>query len=119
MSVHSLDRPVWGALTSGQSHLSEGGALARRYRPGIIPFAATGSDDPDSLDALSALLQDDETLMVVQADAIRLPPATTATLTSRVVQMVAEKPLPHAEHAGIERLSEADAQEMLDLAVLT
>lgn len=119
MSVHSLDRPIWSALTSRQSHLSEGGTLARRYQRGIIPFAATRSDDPDSLDALSALLRDDETLMVVQADEIKLPPATAATLTSRVVQMVAEEPLPHAEDTGIERLIGSDAQEMLDLAILT
>ncbi|MDQ6433359.1 GNAT family N-acetyltransferase [Mesorhizobium sp. LHD-90] len=119
MSVHSLDRPIWGALTSRQSAFSEGGALARRYQRGIIPFAATGSDDPDSLRALSALLLDDESLMVAQASQITLPPATVATLTARVVQMIAEKPLPDAGGDEIERLSKTDAQEMLDLATLT
>lgn len=119
MSFHSLDRPVWGALTSRQAEFSEGGALARRYRPGIIPFAATGSDDPDSLKALADLLRDDETLMVVQADAITLPPRTAATFTARVVQMVADRPFSQPADEEIERLSEKDAQEMLDLAVLT
>lgn len=119
MSTHSLDRPVWAALTSRQAVFSEGGALARRYRAGIIPFAATGGDDPDSLDALSALLRDDETLIVAQAGPIVLPPRTTATLTARVVQMVADWPLSQPDDGEIERLSEKEAQEMLDLAVLT
>ncbi|MFI0842738.1 GNAT family N-acetyltransferase [Mesorhizobium sp. IMUNJ 23232] len=120
MSVHSLDRPVWGALTSRQADFSEGGALARRYRPGIIPFAATGSDDSDSLKALADLLHDDdETLIMAQADAIILPPRSAATLTARVVQMVADRPLSQPADGKIERLSEKDAQEMLDLAVLT
>lgn len=119
MSVHGLDRPVWGALTSRQSYLSEGGTLARRYQRGIIPFAATASDDPDSMEALSDLLRDDETLMVVQADTIVLPPRTAATFTARLVQMVADRPPPQPADEKIERLSEKDAQQMLDLAVLT
>jgi hypothetical protein len=35
-----LDRPVWSALTTRQAALAEGGPLALRYRPAIVPFAA-------------------------------------------------------------------------------
>jgi predicted GNAT family acetyltransferase len=120
VSIHSLDRPVWGALTSRQLEFSEGGRLARRYQPGIIPFAATGGDDPESLSALADLLHDDdETLIMAQVDAITLPPRTTATLTARIVQMVADRPLPRSTGDEIQRLSAEDAQQMLDLALLT
>ena len=35
-----LDNPAWAALTTVQSDFAQGTALAKRYRPGILPFAA-------------------------------------------------------------------------------
>ncbi len=39
-SAHPLDRPIWNALTTRQSVVAEGDALARRYPVDVAPFAA-------------------------------------------------------------------------------
>ena len=48
---HVLDRPVWTALQTRHSDFALGGSLARRYPSSIVAFAATSSDDPESLAA--------------------------------------------------------------------
>jgi len=52
---HILDRPAWSALTTRHAALAEGGDLARRYRPSIVPFAAARDDSEESLRALGEL----------------------------------------------------------------
>ena len=47
--THVLDRPVWNALNGPHAALAEGGALARRYRPDVIPFAAARTTAPRAL----------------------------------------------------------------------
>ncbi|WP_274629425.1 GNAT family N-acetyltransferase [Arvimicrobium flavum] len=119
MTAHILDRPVWSALTTRQAPFAAGGPLARRYQRGIIPFAATGGDDDDSLRALSDLLEGDETLVVVQTGGVVLPPSAEASGTGRVVQMVAQRPIAASGDPDIVGLSDADAEDMLELATLT
>lgn len=123
MTAHPLDRPVWAALTTRQAHVARGGARARAYLPGIIPFAASaGDDDDDSLAALVDLIGPEETLMLIQAAPIRLPPGLVAVARGRGVQMLPERPMERASPPSgvvIEKLSAADAQAMLDLATLT
>ena len=116
---HILDRPIWSALATGHAHLAEGGPLARRYPASISFFAATGDDSPESLRALDRLTQADETLLLVQADTVSLPSSLIADSTASLVQMVAEQPASKVADERIERLTEADAAEMLALATLT
>ncbi|RVD54247.1 GNAT family N-acetyltransferase [Mesorhizobium sp. M2D.F.Ca.ET.185.01.1.1] len=116
---HILDRPVWSALETRQRTFAEGGDLARRYRPSIIPFAATATDDPENLHALGRLLPPGENAILAQADSIVLPPALVATMTADAVQMIAEQALQAVADARIEQLTRQDAAEMLALASLT
>ena len=116
---HVLDRPIWSALTTRHQALGEGGGLARRYRPSIVPFAATAADDADSLRALARLLAPGETAVLVQADEIVLPPEISAVSTATLVQMIAEQPMPAASDGRIRQLTKDDATEMLALASLT
>jgi ribosomal protein S18 acetylase RimI-like enzyme len=116
---HTLDRPVWSALTTRQAALAEGGDLARRFDPTIVPFAAARDDSRECLDALGALAGPGETLVLLQADAILLPRGIAATLTAIGVQMVLKRRPPSVRDERIERLEEADAAEMLGLATLT
>ena len=37
-AIDPLDYPIWTALTTRQSALAEGGALARRYPVAVAPF---------------------------------------------------------------------------------
>src|SRR4029079_5675616 len=82
---HVLDRPIWSAHTTRHQALAEGGGLARRYRPSIVPFAATAAADADSLQALARLLAPGETAVLVQADEIVLPPEISAVSTATLV----------------------------------
>jgi predicted GNAT family acetyltransferase len=116
---HILDRPVWSALISRHAALSEGGALARRYDPSIIPFAAARDDSRESLQALAALPRNGEDMVLLQADPIVLPENFVASLTATGVQMILKRPPPKVSDARIEKLGEADASEMLALATLT
>lgn len=116
---HMLDRPVWSALETRHRTFSEGNERARRYRPSIIPFAATATDDAESLRALGRLLPTDENTVLAQADPIALPPDLVAVSTAAAVQMVADRPLQALADARIEQLTPQDAAGMLALASLT
>lgn len=119
MSGHLLDRPAWSALTTRHAQLAEGGELARRYRPDTVPFAAARDDAPDSLRELAALAAPGQSMLLLQAGSIVLPPGLVATVSAEGVQMIAERRLPRVQDDRVEQLGEADAAEMLDLATLT
>jgi predicted GNAT family acetyltransferase len=116
---HILDRPVWSALTTRQQALAEGDRLARRYPSSIVPFAASGADDAESLQALGRLVPAGESVFMLQADPIVLPPELIATVTAFGVQMVAEAPLPPVSDERVRQLTLDDAAEMFALASLT
>jgi predicted GNAT family acetyltransferase len=116
---HLLDRPVWSALTSRHAGLAEGGNLARRYPASITGFADTPDDSRESLHALEDLVGPGEGQILLRADEIVLPPGLVATMTASGVQMIADGPLPKVADERIERLTQADAVEMLALATLT
>jgi ribosomal protein S18 acetylase RimI-like enzyme len=116
---HALDRPVWSALTTRHASLSQGGALAKRYDPTIIPFAAARDDSAEALQALAALPKPGKDMLFVQADAIVLPPGFVAAITASGVQMILKRPPAKVSDPRIEPLSESDAAEMLQLATLT
>ena len=116
---HILDRPVWSALTTRHAGLAEGGSLARRYHPSITPFAAARDASKESLRALGELADRKEKLLLVQADEIVLPHGFSAVIAASAVQMVATRPLEKVADERLERLSEADAADMLALAKLT
>ena len=120
-SQHPLDRPVWSAFTSRQSHLALVDGPALRVHPDFGLFAATADDAPESLAALGRLVRahGGEVGLVERIDP---PPVPGATVVSRALcwQMTAEalaepKPVDFA----IAPLSDADGPDMLALATLT
>ena len=116
---HILDRPVWSALDTRHRIFANGDKLARRYPASIVPFAASGADDAESLQALGRLVPAGESVFMLQADPIVLPSELTATVTAFGVQMVAEAPLPAVSDERVQQLTLDDAAEMLALASLT
>jgi ribosomal protein S18 acetylase RimI-like enzyme len=116
---HLLDRPVWSALETRHAALAQGGDLAKRYPPSIVPFAAARDDSTESLRALSALAAPGEDLLLLQANEIILPPELATVSTASAVQMIAERPLAGFIDERVERLNQTDAADMLALAVLT
>jgi predicted GNAT family acetyltransferase len=116
---HILDRPVWSALATRHQAFAEGKTLARRYRPTIVPFAATATDNAESLQALARLVPAGETVVLAQADPIALPRELVAVSTADAVQMIAERSLQAVTDPRVEQLTRQDAAEMLALASLT
>ncbi len=114
-----LDRPMWSALTTRHAHLGEGAGLARRYRPGLLPFAATETDDRQAIADLADLAQPGETLVFLMADPIVPPSGFEVLLAAPAVQMIAQNVPAAAPDDTIVALSESDAEEMLALATLT
>ncbi|QPC89911.1 GNAT family N-acetyltransferase [Mesorhizobium sp. INR15] len=116
---HVLDRPIWSALDTRHRAFAQGDGLARRYEPSIVPFAATGADDAESLLAFQKLVPPGDSVVLLQADTIVLPPGLSAISTASGVQMVAAEPLPTVSDERVQRLTQDDAAEMLALASLT
>lgn len=114
-----LDRPIWTALATRQAHLGEARGLARRYRPDILPFAATQTDDPQAMADLLDLMQPGETSIVLSAEPL-VPARGFEVLTAApVVQMIAVNVPQAAPDKAIVPLAASDAEEMLALATLT
>ncbi|WP_075289782.1 GNAT family N-acetyltransferase [Pararhizobium arenae] len=116
---HLLDRPIWSALETRHAALGEGDGRARRFRPPIHTFAGMKDDEEESLEALAKLPAPGETLLIVQSDDIRIPANFVVNATAKLVQMQAEEHLPPIEDERIVPLTADDAQDMLDLAMLT
>ncbi|SIT29795.1 GNAT family N-acetyltransferase [Achromobacter sp. MFA1 R4] len=119
--AHSLDNPIWTALTTHHAHLSAGGPLARRYCPDVAPFAAMASDaSPDAWLALAQLLSAGDQVALLSCSPLKPPARLRAQPVGRIHQMVATKRDTRlAVHADIVTLGAADAAEMLELASMT
>jgi ribosomal protein S18 acetylase RimI-like enzyme len=116
---HILDRPVWSALATAQARLAEGGPLARRFPRDIVPFAAARDASEEAVGALAALARPGEDMVLPEANDLVIPPGFTTVFAAPLVQMVLVREPPEMPDARIERLTEADAAGMLDLATLT
>jgi ribosomal protein S18 acetylase RimI-like enzyme len=116
---HILDRPVWSALTTAQAHLAEGGPLALRFPRDIVPFAAARDASDEAISALAALAGPGDDLVLPEANELTLPPGFATVFAAPLVQMVLVREPEEAADARIERLTEADAAAMLELATLT
>lgn len=119
MGPHPLDRPVWSALTTGWSPIALGDARALRQDPDYGPFAACADTSPESLAALAALAPRDGVLARAEAEDQPVPAGLVQTFAAPAVQMICETAAipgePAFDHAT---LGDADAAEMLELALL-
>jgi predicted GNAT family acetyltransferase len=119
MTGHILDRPVWNALATRHLRFAVGDDRARRFADDIGPLAGSRDDEPESLAALADLVPAGGTLLLVQADAILLPPSLRAITTAPGVQMILDRLVDVGTDPRIVPLAEADASAMLALATLT
>ena len=117
--MHPLDNPAWSALCSRQQHLARGAGLAQRYDGDYATFATVVNHGYETLAALGALVARTGPAIVLEKDP--LPPVPDAiVLKHRMgVQMVAEHPAPADPDFAFLELGDADAAEMLALALLT
>ena len=118
--THPLDRPIWHALTTRQADIAERVGAAVRLNPNYGVFAAAADASETSRIALNYLDHGPEGLWLLEVDEVAPPPGLLVVHHSaRCVQMVTDHVLAPKPPFTVERLGEADAPEMLELAHLT
>jgi ribosomal protein S18 acetylase RimI-like enzyme len=118
---HSLDRPVWNALTTRQANLAVATGAAVRIDPDYGPFAAARDASDEAQAALVATLQGpDDRIGVVEREAWPVQPGARVLGGGDLVQMVFEGSAhDDLDDPRIELLGGADAGEMAALAYAT
>ncbi|UZW55817.1 GNAT family N-acetyltransferase [Sphingobium sp. JS3065] len=119
MPHHPLHRPVWNALHGGWQRLAQGDGRALRIDPRYGPFAAAADDGAAAQTALAALVPDNGEAWIVEPDAPTPPPGTRLVREAVLAQMVAEEILGDAAPVEAIVLTDADAEEMRALALMT
>ncbi len=118
MRNHPLDCPIWSALTSRQAAFGSNGALARRFREDIGPFAAAADDSEAAAAELAALAHADDDMSLLERAPPAPPPGIELKLNAAGVQMVLSALKPGPEIA-FDHLGDMDAPDMIALATLT
>jgi ribosomal protein S18 acetylase RimI-like enzyme len=119
VASHPLDQPIWAALASRQIEFALG-TRARRYQPDVEPFIAWADDEPETLAEVRTLIGETETVILLQADAVVLPPGVRLVGEETGVQMFAAAArLEPFVDDDIHPLGDRDVTEMIALARLT
>lgn len=116
--THPLDKPIWSALAGRQKHFANGGDLARAFPADVSPFAAARDASPEATAALAALVPEDGDISLLEVAPPEAPASIAATQLEGV-QMVLNAFPPGGQTHDIVPLGDADAAEMLALALLT
>jgi predicted GNAT family acetyltransferase len=117
--MHSLDRPIWSALTTRQQTLAEGGALARRYPPAIAPFADMTDMSLKSFAALGALMSGSEVAVLFTPDPVTPPAEFKILLGETGEQMIGTPAESSIRGVDVVTLGAADVPAMMALTELT
>jgi len=110
-----LDNPVWWALTGVQRSFADGGAGVKRYRRGILSFAAFDYTSPGSLIALDEWLEIGEVFFLIGT----LPPLPShwdLIVELPCVQMVLQQPVTNTlSETSVATLTAADRNDLFEL----
>ncbi|WP_135209653.1 GNAT family N-acetyltransferase [Vitreimonas flagellata] len=117
--MHPLDKLAWTALTTRQAHLSEGEALARRFRTDIGPFASCADASDAAIAALAELIPVNGDISLLEPGPPKPPPGAALVASTLGLQMVWKNFSAEQRSFDIAPLGDADAAEMLELALLT
>jgi len=116
---HSLDRPVWSALTTRHRHFALGDGTAWRYPGAVAPFTATTDLSTASFKALERLVEPEETVAMVLVDPVTVPGPWEIVMVRSLDQMVGSLvPAPEGS-ADLVALGLADVPDMVELTGLT
>ncbi|HEX6218348.1 MAG TPA: GNAT family N-acetyltransferase [Sphingomicrobium sp.] len=118
--LNPLDRPIWTALAGRHARFAVGSPLALRYRSDVEPFVAARDLSQEAADAVTHLIEPDETVLMIESRRPTVPAGTIIEGDRLGVQMVADQAGFSADlPAGAEPLGNADSAEMIALAELT
>lgn len=117
MTYHTLDNPVWHALTTQHAALAITATGAARYQPGIAPFAAVGDPSGRTAGQLISLVHDHESVFIVGVSP-QPQSGWKLELKPPVVQMVCSSPPPAIPGPATTELSAMHRDDMLALTAL-
>ena len=118
MNEYVLDNPIWHSLCSHHVKFSLGDTLAKRYRSDVAPFVALDKPTLASKTALASLITTDEVVYLLGLHSLSLPGVKVENHGS-IMQMIWQGAvIADADVKNIERLTEADAPDMLALTTL-
>lgn len=116
--MHPLDRPIWSALNTRQAALAQGDAAALRFPVDVSPLAAPRDIDADAMAALIAMIPAGDDVSLLEPSFAE-PVGATQTIGGPCLQMTARAFTPDQRRFSLEPLGDADAADMLELALLT
>ena len=114
---HKLDNPAWHALTETQNHFAIGNNELKCYRKDIVSFAAYNPTNKNILYGLDEWMATNESFFII-GDMQALPPNYVIERIITCVQMVCDAPIPITTSPAIEKLGEANEEEMFALVQL-
>ena len=116
--THPLDTPVWSALSTRQAGFDAEGRLSRRFPPDIGPLAAVRDKSAEAVAELVARIPAGDEVSLMEVAPPEAPAGVVATHAA-VLQMIAAGMSARDGGPKLEPLGDADAAEMLGLALLT
>jgi ribosomal protein S18 acetylase RimI-like enzyme len=116
--VTLLDNPIWNALSTDQSYLSQSNHLAKRFPRDVAPFGAMKAQSPSEYEALAQILSGDIAALFLDTEP-NLPDDWSMRLSGDMYQMTFDAPPPAAPNQSFRKLTQADVPEMLALTKLT
>lgn len=109
---HLLDNPAWSALTTLQAPFAEGGDNAKRYRKGVLPFAALKPGAPAA--HLDPLMDTGESFYLI-GELPKLPANWVLELELPCAQLLGPEHIGDLVTEEIVYLREQDKLEMFEL----
>lgn len=116
--MHSLDNPVWSALTTRHSHLALGDEYGKRYPREYSPLAGMSETTDRAFAALAKECADSDYLGLCFSGGLSVPANWKIRAQFPVLQMICEKLLPSSE-ISYEILQVSDVPQMKALVKLT
>jgi predicted GNAT family acetyltransferase len=117
--LEQLDRPIWTALTTRQTAIAMGDALARRYPADIAPFAAIADHSAASFAALERLVSPGAPVAMFTVEPVMNVGGLDVLRRATVEQMVGLIAEDLSAAATPVLLGAADLPAMLELVELT
>src|ERR1700761_2546934 len=118
--IHVLDNPVWSALTSGNSNLSNGNNEIKYFDKEVSPFVALKENSTENLRLLHEQIPHNEPVGFVATEEMEIPGQWKVLQCARCFQMINDSPLTGIpNNAGLVPLTVADVPQMLALTKLT
>jgi ribosomal protein S18 acetylase RimI-like enzyme len=115
---HVLEKPIWSALETRQAPFCSGEGIARRFPVDVSPFVAARNGSAEAVAALVGLIPDGDDVSFLEAAPPKAPAGVAGTEVM-CFQMTVTKFARVARDVGAQALGEADAADMLELALLT